>query len=354
MHQDEKILLRKAIESLILSIEHFNRPWDCGRQDTVLILLDRAFELILKAAIIHKGEKIQRKDKTETIGFDSCVRNAVPLSIISEDQAIILRTINNLRDASQHYVLDISEQNLYLQVMLGFSVFKEILKDIFHEDIIRYLPQRVLPLSAQPPLAITALFEYETEEIRKLLLPGMRKKRLAINKIRALAIIDGAIKTETNQPSRKRLNDIANQIKEQNDWKSIFSGVAAVQITSEQTGTAFSLKITKREGIPVHLVSEGTPGATIVAIKRVNDLDFYNLSSTQLAIKFGLTGPKVLAIVEHFQMKNDQKYFKSFKIGKTIFNRYSQEVFIKIQKDLPTLNMEQVWENYKQKVYGKK
>ncbi|MGQ9689600.1 MAG: hypothetical protein ACUVXF_12590 [Desulfobaccales bacterium] len=44
MKKEAKILLEKAINSLILSVEHFNRPWDRGRVEAVLILLDHAFQ----------------------------------------------------------------------------------------------------------------------------------------------------------------------------------------------------------------------------------------------------------------------------------------------------------------------
>ena len=55
MKRETKCLLVKATDSLVLSIEHFNRPWDRGRVDAVLILLDHAFEMLLKAAILHRG-----------------------------------------------------------------------------------------------------------------------------------------------------------------------------------------------------------------------------------------------------------------------------------------------------------
>ena len=65
MKKEVKLLVKKAVNSLILSIEHFNRPWDKGRPETVLILLDHSFELLLKGAILHKGGKIQKKKESK-------------------------------------------------------------------------------------------------------------------------------------------------------------------------------------------------------------------------------------------------------------------------------------------------
>jgi hypothetical protein len=48
MRKEVKILRSKAIESLVLSIELFNRPSETGRAHGVLIFLDHAFEMLLK------------------------------------------------------------------------------------------------------------------------------------------------------------------------------------------------------------------------------------------------------------------------------------------------------------------
>ena len=55
MKQEARILLRKSLDSLFLAIDHFNRPYDRGRTEAVLMLMDRAFELILKATIVQRG-----------------------------------------------------------------------------------------------------------------------------------------------------------------------------------------------------------------------------------------------------------------------------------------------------------
>ena len=274
MKKEAKILVGKAINSLILSIEHFNRPWDQGRPETVLILLDHAFELLLKAAILHRGGKIRKKRENQTIGFDECIRVAIPLKIIDTEQALTLQTINSLRDAAQHYILQISEQLLYFQAQMGLTLFKDILKGTFQKDIVKELPKRVLPLSTTPPSDILTLFETEVDEIKRMLSPKKRKMVEATAKLRGLAIFDGSIRGEKLQPSQGYLNTLAKRIKQEKDWKGIFPGVAAIDISSDGSGYALSLRITKKEGVPVQLVPEGTPGATVVAIKRVNELDF--------------------------------------------------------------------------------
>ncbi len=55
MRREARQLLDKAGDSLLLGIEVFNRPHDRGRVAATLILMDDAFEMLLKAAILHRG-----------------------------------------------------------------------------------------------------------------------------------------------------------------------------------------------------------------------------------------------------------------------------------------------------------
>lgn len=86
--------------------------------------------------------------------------------------------------------------------------------------------------------------------------------------------------------------------------------------------------------------------AAVVAIKRVDELGFYNLGLTQLAEKVGLTGTKTNALIRHLNLQADSDYFKQIVIGKTKFNRYSQKAIDRIKKELPVISMDKIWEQY--------
>ena len=76
MKKEARHLYKKAIDSLTLSIELFNRPHECARIHRVLIMMDHSFEMLLKASILHMGGKIKEKGAKETIGFSSCIRKS--------------------------------------------------------------------------------------------------------------------------------------------------------------------------------------------------------------------------------------------------------------------------------------
>jgi len=349
LKKEAKLLLGKAVSSLILSVEHFNRPWDQGRVEAVLILLDHSFEMLLKAAILHKGGKIREPRAKQTIGFDACIRKALSdgkLQFLSEERALLLQAINSLRDAAQHHLVDISEQHLYIHAQAGLTLFRDILSNVLQQDLQIQLPTRVLPLSTSPPTDLATLFDHEVKEIKRLLQPGKRHRIEATAKLRALSIMEGAVKGERLQPSQADLSKLGKQIREGKAWDAIFPGVASINITATGHGPSLDLRISKKEGVPVQLVPEGTPGAAVVAIKRVDELGFYNLGRDQLAEKVGLSGPKTTAMIWYLDLQADPECHKEITIGKSKFHRYSQKAIDRIKEELDKTPIDKVWPEY--------
>jgi len=346
MKREAKLLLKKACDALVLSVELFNRPHDRGRVSSTLIMLDHSFEMLMKAAILHRGGPIREKRAKETIGFDKCVRRSLSdgkIRYLSEEQALVLQAINGLRDAAQHHLLDISEGQLYIHVQSGVTLFRDLLKSVFQHQLSTYLPTRVIPVSTSPPTDLATLFESEVAEVQKLLKPGRRRRLQALARLRPLAILDAAIKGEKGQPSDAELRRLSHEVAEGRPWTGLFRGAAAVEIAADGTGPSLSLRLWKKEGIPIQLVAEGTPSASVVAVKRVDELSFYSLGAKQLAEKVGLTMPKAIAVVDHLDLRKDQECYKEFKIGKNVFKRYSPKAIDVIKEALKKESADDIW-----------
>lgn len=347
MKREPKLLIAKACDSLVLSIELFNRPNDRGRVSSTLIQLDHAFEMLLKAAILHRGGRIRENRAKETIGFDACVRRALSdgrIKFLSDEQALVLQTINGLRDAAQHHLLDISEGQLYVHVQSGVTLFRDLLKSVFKQELVTHLPTRVLPVSTSPPTTLATLFESEVDEVKKLLGPGKRRQIEAMARLRPLAILDATIQGEKGQPSDADLRRIGKEVVAGKAWTDAFKGASAVEITAEGAGPSLSLRLTKKEGIPIQLVAEGTPGSSVVAIKRVNELDFYSLGARQLAEKLGVSMPKTLAAVDHCGVRSMADCYKEFKLGSQLHKRYSPKALDVIRDSLETDSLDTIWQ----------
>lgn len=356
MRREARRLLENATDSLLLSVELFNRPYDRGRVTAALILLDHAFEMQLKAAILHRGGRIREQRSKHTIGFDKCARVGLSdgmVKFLTDEQALTLQSINGLRDAAQHHLLDISEGQFYVHVQSGVTLFRDLLRSVFGRELTSYLPTRVLPVSTAPPTNLVTLFDSEVEEIRRLLSPGRRRHVEAQAKLRPLAILDSALRGGKTQPSERDLIDIGRNLLSGKHWTDVFPGVAAVEVTADGSGPTLSLRLAKKVGVPIQIVPEGTQGASVVAVKRVNELDYYNLGAKQLAEKLGLTTPKLVAVVEHIGIRENIEYYKEFKIGNPVHKRYSQKAIIKISEALAAgLDINSAWADWKARKHG--
>lgn len=353
MKKEVKMLLGKAIDSLVLSVEMFNRPQEQGRHTAALIMLDHSFEMLLKASIRALNGNIREKNGKNTIGFDACLRWALSNSekrFINEEQALVVQAINGLRDAAQHYVLQISEQQLYVHMQSGVTLFGDILYAVFNKKLIDYMPQRVLPIATLAPLDIDTLFRFETSEIKKMLAPKSRKGHEAHSRLRPLCILEAVISGEKNtQPSDKEIDRIAQDIRNGKNWKDIFKGVSNITLDKSGEGPTISLKIAKKADVEVVLVKDD-PNATVVAVKRVNELDFYSLGLKDLVAKLKLkypyiTGPKLLCVIQHLKIQESEMYYKEIKISTLIHKRYSKKALDFLDEQIPLLDVEHNWRN---------
>lgn len=302
--------------------------------------------MLLKAAILYRGGLIRENEDANTIGFDACVRRGLSdgnIKFLTETQALELRTINSLRDAAQHHLLTISEEQLYIHAQSGVSLFRELLSDVFQKDVAQHLPRRVLPISTTPPTDIATIFESQVNEILQLLKPTEPITVEVEARLKPLAILDSTFRGEQGQPSAEYLNQVAHHLLNKRSWSDIFSGAALIQVSASGSGPELSVRISKREGPPVHFVPEGTLGAQPVAVKRVNELDFYNMGAQQLAAKLNLTQPKTIAIVEYLNMRNDLDCYKEVTIGKSVHKRYSQRAIHRITELLKTESADGIW-----------
>lgn len=348
------MLLKKATDSLILSIELFNRPQEQCRHTGALIMLDHSFEMLLKAAILQRRGRIRNKKYDHnTIGFDACLRIAVSngdIKFLREEQVLVAQAINGLRDAAQHYILQISEQQLYVHMQSGVTLFSDILKDVFGIKLSDSMPQRVLPIATLAPLDIDALFRFETKEIKKLLSPRSRRGPEAYSRIRPLCILNAVISGEKNtQPSDKEIKNIALALKEGKSWNEIFKGVAGIQISKEGDGPTISLKISKKADVEVALVKDN-PNAAVVAVKRVNELDYYSLGlkamTANIAQQFNfITAPKLLAVIRSLNIQNSPEYYKEIKLNSQTHKRYSIKAQAYLIEKIPELDVENNWRN---------
>ncbi len=304
--------------------------------------------MLLKSAIIHRGGKIRKRKAPNTLGFEGCVNACLldpKIQFLKNEEADTLRILNSLRDGAQHHFILVSEQQLYTVIQAAVTLFDDLLSRVFDHHLSDYVPQRVLPVSTLPPKAFPTLMDEEVAAIRASFATGTRRRAEARARLRTIALIDGAVRQDPRHPTdaelHAKLADLAST-----DWKQVFPGAASLVISSDGGGHPVSLRLTKTEGIPVHLVKEGDPSATVTAIKKVDALSFYNLSPSAVATELGLSTPKSLAVVRFLKLQEDEECFKEFRIGKSVFRRYSPTAVARAREALPGLDMAKVWQQF--------
>ena len=203
MKREARILHSKAVDSLVLAVDHFNRAWDRGRAEAVLIMLDRAFELILKAIIIHRGRSIRSRSRTGiTIGFDHCLRKCLSetgVKCLSEDDGVALQSLNALRDAAQHYMIEVCEDQLYVYTQAGITLFQRLTKDVLSLPLHTTIPSRALPVCADPPKDLASVFDIEFAQIKRMVVPGSRQRMDARARLRSLAVLQSSLDGRKSQ-----------------------------------------------------------------------------------------------------------------------------------------------------------
>lgn len=355
MRREARLLLGSSVDSLVLSIDHFNRCDDRGRQNATLILLVHSFEMLLKAALVERGSPIRDKGANHTVSFKTCVSRALSdgtFKFIDENQAVLLRATYGLRSGAQHHVVVVSEPQLYLHVQGGLTLFRDVYKLVFGKDLAKVLPQRVLPVSTMAPLDIEALFMSQVTEVLKLLAPGRRSRATALARLEPLAVLSGANDGLDEPPTAIELLALAKRLRDGEGWQLVFPGAASLGVSTEDASHRIQLRLVRNApvgagdliAIPV---PEGTANAELLALKRVNDWDYYGMNHTQLANAVGITSSKLTAYISLLRLKTDIECSKEFPTGKTRLRKYAPQAITRIREAMESESPEDAWRRYR-------
>lgn len=350
MKKEVRLLLNKSLASLTLGVKHFNSPFDLGRQEAVLILLDHACEMLLKAAILHRNGRIRASRSAHTFGFEKCVQIGLSdgdIRFLTEDQALTLQMLNSLRDAAQHHLVDVSEGQLYVHAQSAVTLFRDVLYEVFERDLSDALPRRALPLATSAPTDVVTLFETEVEEIKKLLAPGRRKRTEALARLKPLAILNAALEGKKAEPTVRDLEKLSDRVGTGESWDELFGGVALLN-TNTPDGVGISMRITRKEGVAIHQVPEGSADAFPVAIRNVREQDQFSLRHSDLRKKLDLTPNMTTALISVLEIKSDPELFKEIRIGKSRFPSYSPKALEILRQAKEDQNLDDIWQKYRQ------
>lgn len=371
MTEEVDLFKQSAIDSFTLALEIFNRPHDTGRINASLILLDHSFEMLLKAVLLNQGGTIRDTPDGNTIGFDRCTNAAVDgqedapsIDFIEPEDATVLRSLNQLRDAAQHEYIDLSEHQLYLHARQAVELFDRILSENFNDSLNEFLPERVLPLSTRHPIDILTAIDNDYEHVEELLEAG--DTELARARLRAIESIERALDDEATPPSKSELDEKLDIIREDTDLTKIFPAIVTVgddpEDTAELGGLSTPLQIGDEGPLVRYATEEDLEEEEDVNIfKEVNPHDRYNLdffkTAENLSDRIGedISWMKTKAVMKELGLLDDPKYHKELSTGGSGTRQgVHPRTLDRLEEAITTgeVDVEEAWQNHKSELFG--
>ena len=333
-----------------LAMEHFNRPYDDGRPEAVLHFALHAHEMLAKAILLNRGRRIQERRDSKTISFARCLNflDSSNEKVLDEADKVSLAALSNVRDAAQHSVVSMSEQELFLHAQTAITVFDRLLTDELKEKLADHLPQRVLPISTEPPESLELLVDGAVTQIKKLLGPGRRRMVEARARLRSLLAVDLAAAHEQRVPTPLEVDRAAKRLKDRRRWQDVLPNLAGLSLDASGTGQTYSVRLAKESTAPPVRFAETEDEQENAAILREVDVrERFPFSPTRLAELAGLTVPKAGALIWKLHLKSDPESYRDIRMGKSGFPRYSHKALKAVRAGVSELDIQGVWEEYR-------
>jgi hypothetical protein len=340
---DARILHAKAIASMRSAAAAFNSLYDEGRSTTVLLHLQHAFEMLLKAALAQAGKPVFDKGTGRSISFEQAVRQGQQLSglKLKDEEAGVLRAVDALRDDEQHWFTEVSEGLLYLHARASVTLFDDMLLRIFKQKLADHLPTRVLPISTEAPDDFLFLVDREDDNIAALLKPGRRARAEARARIRALLALEAHV-TDDAKVSDSDVNGVEKGIRDGKTREQVFPRLG--QVGTDVTGGGLTVEVRFTSGgMPVTYVEEDAD-VDAAAIRRVDVHKIFHRSPADLADKLGISAPRAKALREHLGTDADPRCFRVHDHGGSQkIPRYSDKAFNTMKDAMAELDMDAIW-----------
>lgn len=341
--RDAKTLKAKSVGSLRIAMAAFNSFDDEGRVTMVLMHLQHACEMLLKAVLSQRRARVFDKETGRSISFERCLGLCQAHYGLTKDEAGIMRAIDAQRDAAQHWFVFVSEDLLYLQTRALITAFDSYLQRMLETDLRSHIPPRVLPISTLPPGDFEFLVDREYAYVKELLQPGRRARDEARARIRSMLAME-AIVTDEIEISERDIDRIEKAMRGEADFGAVFPRLATVGTSIAGEGVNLTVHFTKKQGAPVHYVGGDDPTAA-AAVREVDLRKKFYLQAAPLARKIGLSPPKAKVLRDHLKIDEDPSCSHMFEFGSSKFRCFSDNAVNRMKLALETVDMGSLWAN---------
>lgn len=341
LRREAKTLKTKAVCSLRRGLTSFNGFDEDGRVTTVLLHLQHACEMLLKGMLVQQRIEIFDPRTARSFGFERCLNLARNHCGLLDSEAGVMRAIDSLRDAAQHWILFVAEDILYLHARSLVTSFDELLKRNFEDDLVSHLPVRVLPVSTAPIRDLDLLVDREYEQIRQLLTPGRRARDEARGRIRTMLAMESHV-VDKVEVSEKDIDRVEKAIRGHKPVEEVLPRLRTLATSVSGDGFEVRVHVTKKHGAPVRFVS-GDDLEEAAAVREIDLHKKFHMQANDLAKVLGLTPPKASALRAHLGIDSDIQCTHSFEFKSQKIKCYSDNATRKMKEALSKISMEEVW-----------
>jgi hypothetical protein len=297
--------------------------------------------MLLKAVLVQNRVRVFEQASGKSIGFEKCVNICTSHHDLTGDEAGIMRAINSMRDAAQHWYIFISEDMLYLNTRALITTFDDYMRRALNDDLSCHIPARVLPISTMPPGDFEFLVDREYELIRDLLMPGRRARNEARARIRSLLAME-AITVDTVEVSEKDINRIETAIRQGQPFLDVFPRLATVGTDVDGEGVTMKVHLTKKEGAPIRYIGGDDP-AEAAAVREVDLQKKFHFRAAELAKKLGLSTNKAKVLRDQLSIDADPSCCHIFEFGAQRIPCFSDNAYRSMRAWLDANKIEDLW-----------
>ena len=140
-------LLDVAKAASEVAVDSFNRSRNPYRDESTLIMLTNAWELLAKAVLVRQKKPIVAGAKGQTISAEKAVFQLGKLDVLTASQVATIQQVVSLRNAAAHHLLPpVPEELMHHLLFYSCKFFREVVAGQFPQHV-KDLPANSLSLS---------------------------------------------------------------------------------------------------------------------------------------------------------------------------------------------------------------
>lgn len=317
------LYLDAAMSASERAIDSFNSVWSTYRNQTTLLLMANAWELLAKAVLLSKKESILKSSNGDSISGELAIHRLMLRKILTDQQSATIQQVISLRNAVCHSVPPAIPVEV-VQHLLFYSLkfLRETVQSQFRPHA-KKMPENYLSAAFAPLTTYADKVQKAVAKVRT----SASDRHLVWLLERGVAFDGTAYLTERQLEKKYQKKHKILPHLELSDFLKTADMVRVVPVEAPKNFTA---DITLRKGKP------GTASLPVLVQKTDVNIDYPHLTK-ELAAKIGKNQTWAAHAVAKLGLKGDPRMHQAVRAGKDSYiHRYSEAALMRLREKLAT------------------